>query len=85
MPGVSCDFAAETFSSRAEVPFTCKLHQEISCRETCMLPPLSILQPCGRVQVSDHVCLVEPDTGFGTEHLDGAHMPLKQAETVVPK
>lgn len=24
----------------------------------------------------DHVFLVEPDTGFGTEHLDGAHMPL---------
>lgn len=50
-----------------------------------LLPSLSVLQPCGRVQVSDQMCLVEPDTGFGTEHLDGAHMPLKQAETVVPK
>lgn len=72
IPGVSCNFAAETFAPGAEVLFTCKLHQEISCRETCMLPPLSVLRPCGWVQVSDHVVLVEPNTGFDTEHLEGS-------------
>lgn len=52
-----------------------------------MLLTLSVLQPCGSVQVLDHVflVLVELITGFSTEHLDGAHMPLKHAETDVPE
>ena len=69
MLGVSCDIAAETSAPTAEVPFACKLYQEISCRGTCVLPTLSGLQPCWWVQQSDHILflfLVKPDTGFVT-------------------